>query len=182
MTDRFLLISGCSGGGKSTLLAELARRGHAVVEEPGRRIIAAARASGEDVLPWTHPEAFLRRAIETALADRAAAAALAGPVVFDRGLIDAASGLQALTGAPVLRPLADAHPSHRRVFFTPPWPEIYVTDPDRPHGFDAAAAEHERLARDYAALGYEIVLLPRAPVEARADIVADHIGVLYAMK
>ena len=38
--DRFVIISGCSGGGKSTLLAELARRGYRVVEEPGRRIVA----------------------------------------------------------------------------------------------------------------------------------------------
>ncbi|MPT22826.1 MAG: ATPase, partial [Starkeya sp.] len=38
--DRFVVISGCSGGGKSTLLTELARRGFAVVEEPGRRIVA----------------------------------------------------------------------------------------------------------------------------------------------
>ena len=37
--DRFVVISGCSGGGKSTLLAELGRRGHAFVEEPGRRIV-----------------------------------------------------------------------------------------------------------------------------------------------
>ena len=37
--DRFIILSGCSGGGKSTLLAELARRGFATVEEPGRRIV-----------------------------------------------------------------------------------------------------------------------------------------------
>ena len=37
--DRFVVISGCSGGGKSTLLAESGRRGYAVVEEPGRRIV-----------------------------------------------------------------------------------------------------------------------------------------------
>ena len=37
--DRFVVISGCSGGGKSTLLAELGRRGYAVVEEPGLRIV-----------------------------------------------------------------------------------------------------------------------------------------------
>jgi predicted ATPase len=43
--NRFVVISGCSGGGKSTLLAELGRRGHAVVEEPGRRI-ACSRAEG----------------------------------------------------------------------------------------------------------------------------------------
>jgi len=34
VSDRFVVLSGCSGGGKSTLLAELARRGHSVVEEP----------------------------------------------------------------------------------------------------------------------------------------------------
>ncbi len=171
MSDRFILISGCSGGGKSTLLEELRRRGHAVVEEPGRRIIAAARASGEDVLPWSNPEAFLRRAIETALADRTAAAALPAPVFFDRGLIDAASGLEALTGIPVLRPLAEAHPSHSRVIFAPPWPEIYGTDPDRPHRLDAAVAEHDRLARDYGALGNELLVLPKVGVQARAAFV-----------
>lgn len=30
--SRHVVITGCSGGGKSTLLAELARRGHAVVD------------------------------------------------------------------------------------------------------------------------------------------------------
>jgi putative ribosome biogenesis GTPase RsgA len=38
--DRFVVISGCSGGGKSTLINELRRRGYRVVEEPGRRIVA----------------------------------------------------------------------------------------------------------------------------------------------
>jgi predicted ATPase len=37
--NRFVVISGCSGGGKSTLLIELGRRGYATVEEPGRRIV-----------------------------------------------------------------------------------------------------------------------------------------------
>src|SRR5690349_20035932 len=37
--DRLVIISGCSGGGKSTLLADLARRGHAVREEAGRQVV-----------------------------------------------------------------------------------------------------------------------------------------------
>jgi predicted ATPase len=37
--ERFVILSGCSGGGKSTLLAEFGRRGHSIVEEPGRRIV-----------------------------------------------------------------------------------------------------------------------------------------------
>ncbi len=38
--NHLVVISGCSGGGKSTLLAELSRRGHMTIEEPGRRIVA----------------------------------------------------------------------------------------------------------------------------------------------
>src|ERR1700730_15527752 len=37
--DLFVVMSGCSGGGKSTLLTELGRRGYMTVEEPGRRIV-----------------------------------------------------------------------------------------------------------------------------------------------
>jgi predicted ATPase len=33
--NRFVVISGCSGGGKSTLLAELAARGFAWWRSPG---------------------------------------------------------------------------------------------------------------------------------------------------
>ena len=47
----FVMISGFSSGGKSTLLAELARRGYSVVAEPGRRIIAEARAGDGRALP-----------------------------------------------------------------------------------------------------------------------------------
>lgn len=34
--ENYVVISGCSGGGKSTLLSELAARGYHVVHEPGR--------------------------------------------------------------------------------------------------------------------------------------------------
>ena len=38
-SDWMVVVSGCSGGGKSTLLAELALRGYAVFPEPGRQIV-----------------------------------------------------------------------------------------------------------------------------------------------
>ena len=89
--NRFVVISGCSGGGKSTLLSELARRGHAVVEEPGRRDVAEEMRTGGSALPWVDAAAFARRAIEIALADRASAPDAGSWVFFDRGLIDAAA-------------------------------------------------------------------------------------------
>ncbi|WP_243652615.1 AAA family ATPase [Novosphingobium sp. PhB165] len=51
----------------------------------------------------------------------------------------------------------------------PPWPEIYRQDGERRHGIDAAVAEYNRLLQAYPRLGYEVVILPKAPVEERAD-------------
>jgi predicted ATPase len=47
----FFVISGCSGGGKSSLLAELARRGFATIEEPGRRVVREELASDGEAVP-----------------------------------------------------------------------------------------------------------------------------------
>jgi predicted ATPase len=174
---RFVVISGCSGGGKSTLLEELERRGHAVVEEPGRRIAREETARNGTALPWIDVAAFARRAIEVALQDREAAAQREGWVFFDRGLIDAAAALEHATGEPALETVGRAHRYHRRVFLTPPWPEIYVADAERRHDLAAAEAEYARLLAAYPRLGYETVILPKVSVAARADFVLQRIGV-----
>ncbi|GKQ49365.1 AAA family ATPase [Bradyrhizobium sp. Ce-3] len=176
LQNRFVLISGCSGGGKSTLLAELRARGYPAVEEPGRRIIADERASGGSALPWIDAAAFLRRAVDVALQDMEMAKVHSGWVFFDRGLVDAASALEALTGEPELRSVCSAHRYHRRVFMTPPWPEIYVTDTERRHGFEAATAEHQRLIATLPMLGYDITNLPKLSPSARADFVLATLG------
>jgi len=175
-TERFVVISGCSGGGKSTLLAELARRGHSVVEEPGRRIVVEELAGDGAALPWVDLEAFGRRAIAMALADREAVRNLDGWVFFDRGLVDAAAGLQRRTGETALARLCRTERYHRRVFLAPPWPEIYVTDSERRHSLDEAIAEWTDLCAVYPALGYDVFELPRASVAARADFVLDLLG------
>jgi len=171
LSEQFVLISGCSGGGKSTLLDELAARGHPVVEEPGRRIVKQELESGGSALPWVDPLAFTQRAIEMALADREAAHIHSGWVFFDRGLIDAASALEACTGQPVLEVLGARHRYHRRVFMAPPWPEIYEIDAERRHGFEAGLTEYHRLEKALPVLGYEVIPLPRTTVAARADFV-----------
>jgi predicted ATPase len=174
--DRFVVISGCSGGGKSTLLAELGRRGHSIVEEPGRRIVAQELQQGGKALPWEDATAFAHRAIAMALADRAAAAALKGWVFFDRGLVDAAAALQHLVHESALAALAQEHRYHQTVFLTPPWPEIYVNDPERRHSLEAAEAEYVRLLEVYPALGYKISVLPKVGVSERADLIERALG------
>src|SRR4026209_1742422 len=119
--DRFVVISGCSGGGKSTLLAELSRRGHAIVQEPGRRIVQEELQANGSALPWRDGVAFARRLVDMALSDRLLAQTLSGWVFFDRGLIDAAVALQHLTGERALVTLGQSRRFNFRVVFAPPW-------------------------------------------------------------
>lgn len=174
--NRLVIISGCSGGGKSTLLAELKRRGFSVVEEPGRRIVHAELLSNGKALPWIDLQAFLQKVIAVALADIASVSDSGNPddwVFFDRGLIDAAVGLQHLTGDPVPETLDPIRRYHQRVFLAPPWPEIYVQDAERRHALDTATAEYLRLLEAYPALGYDISILPKAEVAQRADFILE---------
>jgi predicted ATPase len=49
-TDPFVVISGCSSRGKSTLVTELGRRGYVTVE-PGRRIVNEEMLGNGPALP-----------------------------------------------------------------------------------------------------------------------------------
>lgn len=61
MTSRHVVLSGCSGGGKSTLLSALGRRGWVVVPEPGRRIVEEEQRGDGRALPWVDLAAFAMR-------------------------------------------------------------------------------------------------------------------------
>jgi len=174
---RFTVISGCSGGGKSTLLTGLAAQGFAVVEEPGRRIVAKGRANGGCGLPWLDPVGFARRAIDLSLKDWTEAQAFEGRVFFDRGLVDAVAAFEHAAKKPPAE--ADGLGTYydRRVFLLPPWPEIYLRDDARQHGFDSAIAEYERLCAYFPKHGYEVLVVPKGTLAERAAFVLAHLPV-----
>ncbi|MCY6383234.1 AAA family ATPase [Hoeflea prorocentri] len=171
--NRFILISGCSSGGKSTLLSALQTKGYAVVEEPGRRIVEQETKGDGSALPWVDMRAFARRAVEMARSDLAMAERQSGPVFFDRGLIDAAVALEHSAGVSLRETLGDRQYYSSPVFLAPPWPEIYVTDNERPHDLAEATAEYERLIVGLGSLGYETLILPKTPVKERVEFVLD---------
>lgn len=175
-TPSFIIISGCSGGGKSTLLADLARRGFATIEEPGRRVVREEFASGGDVLPWVDATAFVRRITAVAQADYEAAQALPGPVFFDRGLIDAAVAVDYVTGEAALTETAARFPYANPVFLAPPWPELFASDTERRHDIASAVAEYDRLVATYPALGYDVILLPKVSVAERVVFILERVG------
>jgi predicted ATPase len=177
--ERFVVISGCSGGGKSALLSELSQRAHVVVEESGRRIVQDELQRGGSALPWLNPIDFARRALATAIMDHGSQAASVrqrGWVFFDRSIVDAAAAIAYLTGEPALAMMEQTYRYHRRVFLTPPWPELYSTDEARRHDFDAALGEYAHLLEVYPSLGYEVYILPKVGISERADYLLEILG------
>lgn len=171
--SRFYVLSGCSGGGKSTLLAELARRGHATFPEPGREIVREEMAAGGSGLPWEDLGRFLWLTLERALAYRAEAEGYPGPVFFDRASLDALAAMrrEGIAVPEALTAQAAGLPYAEPVFLAPPWPELFAPDAERRHSLDAALAEYADLERAWPAEGYRTLLLPRTGPAARADFV-----------
>lgn len=170
---RAVVITGCSGGGKSTLLAELARRGHRVFTEAGRQIVKEQDWIGGDALPWTVPAKFAELVLSRGLHQRVTAAGTGGLAFLDRGIVESLAALERL-GLPVpdhFRRAAEVCRYDETVFVAPPWPELFRPDAERRHGFEAAVAEYGPLTAIYERLGYRLVELPKVDVAARADFV-----------
>lgn len=177
MKNRFVVLSGCSGGGKSTLLEELRRCGHGIIEEPGRRIVQMELENGGAALPWNNLEAFARKAIQLATDDLKQAASMPGLVFFDRGLIDAAVALQFIANEPLAQSRRNRY--YGTVFLVPPWQEIYVADGERRHSFAEAEDEFERLYIAYRELQYKVILLPKESTQARAQFVLAELATAF---
>lgn len=164
-----IVLSGCSGGGKSTLLAELARRGWATVAEPGRAIVREELATGGTATPWQDPAAFAARVLDLAIADHAAAGP--GITVFDRSILDALVWYWR-TQTPLPPAYADLHHSHRyhsTVWLTPPWKAQFATDSERRHSWADALEEYTALETHLPQLGYATRHVPQLPVAYLAD-------------
>ena len=172
-------ITGASGGGKSTLVAALAARGHATVAEAGRQIVAEQLAAKGAALPWEDREAFARLLFKRSISAFDQAPADRG-VFFDRSFIEAIAYCTAI-GIPVPDGWADQAAVRRfdtPVFVCPPWAEIFVQDRERRHDFDHACRDHAANVAAYQRAGYELIEIPRAPVADRVAFVLGTLGTL----
>lgn len=176
--QRFVVITGGPGSGKSTLIDALAARGFARTIEAGRAIIQQQVASGGTALPWSDPRAFAELMFEWELRSYADASQQAGIVFFDRGVADVVGYLRLMKLAvPAHMDAAvRAHRYDAKVFVAPPWPEIFAQDAERKQTLAEAERTYDALVATYADYGYELVELPRASVADRVAFVLARAG------
>jgi predicted ATPase len=172
-TDRFFIITGGPGSGKSTLIEALAAEGLRCMPEAGRAIIQEEVASGGDALPWADRLAFAERMFQWEIRSWHAAHNVPGPVFFDRGVPDVMGylNLVGLTVPPHIEQAARTFRYHPRVFVAPPWPAIYTRDTERKQSVEEAESTYRALVDVYSRLGYEPVYLPLASVAERVQFV-----------
>lgn len=175
LRENHVVISGCSGGGKSSLLSELASRGYPIVYEPGRQIVKEQAAIGGDALPWFNLDKFLDLALSRYVYLYNIQASSDSFIFFDRGIIDAVK----LTGEQpeYFKNAAKTFRYHRKVFLVPPWEEIFKEDSERKFNFSKAKEEFDELILKYNRFDYETVLIPKAPLQERAEFVLKALGV-----
>ncbi len=171
---RRLVLTGAPGTGKTSVVA-LLRDWFPTVAEPARELIAEhAAATGENTLDG-RPELFVERLVARSIRDFYSAAGT-GVVIHDRGLPDCVAYAAALgiDPGPVLEQAA-AFRYQSPIFIAPPWRAIYTTDNLRRASFEQVEAFDVHLRWAYTRLGYEMIVLPRASPQARADFIVEHI-------
>lgn len=179
-SERFLVLTGGPGSGKSTLIDALERAGFSRSVEAGRGIIQDQVSIGGSAVPWSNRALFGELMLCWEMRSYRMAERQTGPVFFDRGVPDVVGYLR-LSELPVpayFEKAAGIFRYHRRVFIAPPWRDIFQQDRERKQDFDEAVRTYRTLALTYQDLGYELVELPCVSVAERVRFVVEQSGLV----
>ncbi|AUO65394.1 ATPase [Citrobacter freundii complex sp. CFNIH2] len=176
LQHRFILTGG-PGSGKSTIIATIIKRGFWCSKEAGRGVIQDQVNIGGDALPWANQTAFAELMLSWEMRSWHEAEEQTQPCFFDRGVPDVVGYLR-LSELPIPRHLDNAVEKfryNRIVFIAPPWRDIYVQDTERKQSFDVAVATYHAMVKTYRMYDYQLIELPCASVEERADFILSRI-------
>lgn len=177
MKNKLIVITGCSSGGKSTLIDMLNQMSYTTMPEAGRIIVKEQiEAKGEN-LPWVNQMGFCNLLIEKSIEIYRKASIIKnaknGIIFFDRSFLDAISYYQ--THAENDTHFYDAHIEQFKfdnpVFMTPPWKEIFTEDSERKHTYEDAVSEYNRLKDFYPSIGYSVINIPKMAIDKRIEFI-----------
>jgi len=178
-SNRFYVITGGPGSGKTSLIEALRSRGYDSTVEAGRAIIQDQVAIDGRALPWRDPLHFAELMLSMDMQSYRLAEQSVGPVFFDRGIPDVLGYLR-LLHFPVPQHMHNAarvFPYNHAVFIAPPWREIFQQDQERKQDFDEAIRTYDALVETYKSHNYELLEIPRSTIEDRLGFVLSEVGI-----
>jgi predicted ATPase len=170
-----VVITGAPGTGKTTLLNLLKTQGYAIHKEMARALIKEQQELGSKIVPWQNHNLFGQELFKRQVAQYHQAK----PKIinfYDRGIPDnlgylRRDGLQ----NKALEEKAKEYPYYKKVFFTPPWKNIYAQDQERWEDFNLMLEIHEALQEIYQFYNYQLIEVPRTNPQERLKFVIHHI-------
>lgn len=168
------VLTGGPCAGKTTLLAELEKRGYKTVPEAARTYIDQERAKGRTLEKIRSDEGVFQHALIPMKVSAEQNASKDDVTFFDRGMHDSLVyfSYAGVSHHPELDE-ALTHSHYRKVFILDMLP--YEKDDARTENYDTASQIHLDLKTAYQNAGMEVVEVPVMPVSARADFVLSHL-------
>lgn len=164
------IITGGSGSGKSSLIKELKDRGYSCFPEVSRIVIREQQYSGGSLLPWEDMYGFAEECFRR-ITKQLAKTTAQQPVFFDRGMPDIIAYLKSKNLPAPDRLYEYARYYNPKVFICPPWPEIFVNDPQRPESFEESERIYYFLKKVYKELNFTVIEIPKILIKKRANFV-----------
>lgn len=170
-----IIISGCACAGKSSLLAELKNRGYQTMPDAGQRVYNLQLASNDGGASHIDLVDFSKRAAKLCVADFGKISQAQMPFFCDQSIIDIRFKLIARGFQPpnIVEDTFQTQTFHKTVFLVPPWDQIFNPQHPRHGSFDAAVRDYSDLCSQYTHLGYDLIILDKVSVKARADFIEN---------
>ena len=178
MKNNLIVITGGPGTGKTTLIEALKENGHICYPEISRQITLEAQKKGIDQLFLDKPLMFSEQLLEGRKKQYVEAQAEETNTIFiDRGIPDILAYMDFIgIDYPDYYDTTSKVYRYSKVFLLPPWEEIYQSDDVRYENFEQAQTLYNHLKSTYSKYSYNLIEVPKAPIEERLDFIKKSIG------
>lgn len=174
--SKLIALVGGPGSGKSTVLQSLENLGFTCFEEVSREVTLEAKKAGIDQFWIAEPILFSRILLKGRIKQHEQANQVEKNIVFlDRGIPDVLAYLDYI-GDNYPQEFIEACQQYRydKIFFFPPWQEIYRTDNERYESFREAKEIGEILENTYKRFGYQLETVPFGSIDERIEFITQN--------
>jgi len=173
-----VVLIGGPGTGKSTLIDVLTEKGYICYPEVSREVILEARQQGIEQLFLEKPLLFSELLLEGRKKQYTQAVSETADIVFiDRGIPDVLAYMHYIGDSyPAFFDAACKEHVYTKIFFLPPWEEIYTADDARYENYEQAKLIAGHLQETYKSYGYNLIEVPKDTPDKRILFILGHLS------